>query len=73
MLQMRAYLFVPRELVVKYLPAQHYLIYLKKNFNVYSFLRERETKRQRDRETEGMSGARAEREGDTESKAGSRL
>ena len=40
-------------------------------FNVYLFLRERE----RDRETErqSMSGGRAEREGDTESKAGSRL
>ena len=36
-------------------------------FNVYLFLRERERERQR------VSGGGAEREGDTESKAGSRF
>ena len=40
-------------------------------FNVYSFLRERE--RERERERQSVSGRGAEREGDTESKAGSRL
>ena len=43
--------------------------------NVYVFLRERERERERERkrERERMSRGGAEREGDTESKAGSRL
>ena len=41
-------------------------VILKKIVNVYSFLRERE------RERASMSGGGAEREGDTESEAGSR-
>ena len=44
--------------------------HLKDVFNVYSFLRERERER---REKQSLSRGGAEREGDTESEAGSRL
>ena len=48
-------------LLVRWEVSRYYL--KKKNFNVYLFLKERQS----------MSGGRAERQGDTESKAGSRL
>ena len=49
--------------------------YLTHFFNVYLFLRERERerKRERERERQNVSRGRAEREGATEFKAGSRL
>ena len=49
--------FVPKRLIP--------MLFFLKNVNAYSFLR--------DRESQSMSGEGAEREGDTESEAGSRL
>ena len=57
------------ELRLAALHSQFYIIFLI-FFNVYLFLRDRETERQRETESEGGG---AEREGDTESEAGSRL
>ena len=42
-------------------------------FNVYLFLRDRVREREKEGERQPVSGVRAEREGDTECKAGSRL
>ena len=54
--------------------SKSYLL-IKKCFNVYLFLREKERERDRERDREGQSISRGgeEREGDAESEAGSRL
>ena len=65
----RAYFFAGRQdipiLVLTFSPDFLFL------FEFYLFLRERE--RERERESTSTSGGEADREGDTESKAGSRL
>ena len=51
-----------------------YITQVRKRFSFFlMFIFEREREREREREQVSMSGGGAEREGDTESKAGSRL